>query len=291
MLQNARSGRGRAPAAVAVAAAALREHGHEVSSLVVGESHGRLADELPGAGLLILAGGDGTVHKAAEHAIRHRVPIYHLPCGNENLLAREFGMSCEAGRLVRAVSGGNIIQVDVGHACEPGAGASLFVLMCSLGPDAGVIERLTSSRIKANGHSAYLGPVFRELLRPRLPMLRVRVDGRSMVNGERGLLVVANCRQYGFRVDPAHLASMTDGRLDAVFMPCRTSLGALRWLARARQGRHAAHPALRYWRGHEIVVQAQGPYQLDGDAPATGSHLYGELTLTLQPRALDILVP
>lgn len=276
---------------VARAIEALHRAGHSTASLVVGESHGRLSDELQGAGLLVLAGGDGTVHKAAEFAAARRIPIYHLPCGNENLVAREFGKTCETDLLLRAVSAGRITSVDLGLAVAPSASPSPFVLMCSIGPDAGVIERLTASRTRANGHAAYIGPILRELLSPRLPALHIRVDGREMVAGRRGMLVVANSRQYGFRLDPATLASMTDGRLDAVFLPCSTSLGALHWLARARLRRHTRHPACVYMRGAHISVRGDGPYQLDGDVPPSGSMLRGELALTLQPRALDILVP
>ncbi len=310
MLANTRSGRGSGADCARGIVAGLRADGHEVVELAVGESHARLAAELAGAGALLLAGGDGTVHKAMGDAAAAGVPIYHVPCGNENLFAREFGMDRSVETARRAVSGGRVLRVDVGVVEETigeRRDAFPFLLMCGVGPDAGVIERLTALRKKAIGHLAYVEPVLREVLSPRLPRMVVEVDGERVVDGRHGMLVVANCKQYGARLDPAERASMTDGKLDVVFMPCRTSMGAVWWCARLRMGRRGAGRG--YWQGREVLIKAEGAavYQLDGDAPrwqlAHGAdqtrrtHLPGgavdglELKLTLRPGTLRVLVP
>jgi diacylglycerol kinase family enzyme len=229
------------------------------------------------------------------------VPIYHIPCGNENLLAREFGMDRSVTTLRRAIRQWRLARVDVGLAADRGRAPVPFVLMCGIGPDAGVVERLTMLRTRAIGHLAYVEPVIREVLSPRLPVMHIQVDGEPMVQGVAGMLIVANCRQYGFRLDPAHLASMTDGALDAVFMPCTTSVGALRWLGRAGRRRMARFSQLRYWRGREIVVRAErdAPFQLDGDPPGApglprNGHVPGagvDLRLSVRPGALAVLAP
>src|SRR5262245_9372375 len=102
-LSNPRSGRGLSRWALSTIPAALRRAGHDVTDLAVGESHDRLAGVLAGAGALVLAGGDGTVHRAASDAITSAVPIYHVPCGNENLFAREFGMDRRVATLTGAL--------------------------------------------------------------------------------------------------------------------------------------------------------------------------------------------
>jgi diacylglycerol kinase family enzyme len=310
LLANHKSGRGLGPERSRQLVGSLRGDGHEVIELAVGESHQRLAAELAGAGALLLAGGDGTVHKTLDDSLAAGVPVYHVPCGNENLFAREFGMKCDAELLRRAVADGKTTRVDVGVAQELGdhAGpAQHFLLMCGIGPDAGVVERLTALRTKAVGHAAYIEPVLREILSPRLPRLIVEVDGRRVVDGRRGSLIIANSRHYGFRLDPAERASMTDGRLDVVFLPCGTSLGALWWCLRLRLGWRRRGRG--YWEGSDISVHAldEAVYQLDGDAPRwrlAGSpeqkrrtHLPGgsedglRLRITVRPAALPVLVP
>ena len=52
------------------------------------------------------------------------------------------------------------------------------------------------------------------------------------------MLVVGNCRQYGWRLDPAVEADIADGRLDVVFYPTRGPLRLLRWVAATRCRRH-----------------------------------------------------
>ena len=312
LLGNMRSGRGRAMQSVAAIAGALRDDGHEVVELAVGESHQRLSEALSGAGALLLAGGDGTVHKALGEVLAAGVPVYHVPCGNENLVAREFGMVRESRAVCRAVAAGNVRRVDVGVVEETFEGGRPpaefpFLLMCGVGPDAGVIERLTALRKKAIGHLAYIEPVMREILSPRLPALTVEVDGKRVVDDRHGMLIVANCRHYGFRLDPAERASMTDGHLDVVFMPCRTSIGALAWMARLSLGWRKRGRG--YWQGKVVEVRSRGEgvYQLDGDAPrwqlAHGpeqtrrTHLPGgateglRLRISLRPAALPVLVP
>jgi len=310
LLANMRSGRGLGPETARTLVAALRADGHEVVELAVGESHARLAEELAGAGALLLAGGDGTVHKTLAEVEAANVPVYHVPCGNENLFAREFGMTREVETVRRAIAGGRVERLDVGivrEAIGDGHAEFPFLLMCGVGPDAGVIERLTALRTDATGHLAYLEPVAREILSPRLPLLTVDVDGNRVVDERRGMLVVANCRQYGFRLDPAERASMTDGLLDVVFLPCRTSLGALWWCLRLRTGWRGAGRG--YWQGREVMVHAGrgAVFQLDGDAPrwqlAHGpaqtrrTHLPGSaadglsLRITVRPGALPALVP
>jgi diacylglycerol kinase family enzyme len=231
-----------------------------------------------------------------------------VPCGNENLFAREFGMKCDAEVLRRAIGGARTKRIDVGLVEERGNGAAQpYLLMCGVGPDAGVIERLTALRTKAIGHLAYVEPVTREVLSPRLPRLVIDVDGKRVIDEKRGMLIVANSRQYGFRLDPADRASMTDGLLDVVFLPCGTSLGALWWCMKLRVG--WSRSGRGYWQGRDVTIRAldEAVYQLDGDAPRwhlAGSaeqtrrtHLPGgsgeglELRVTVRPAALPVLIP
>src|SRR5262249_39056572 len=80
-LSNTRSGRGLSRWAARVFPSGLRDAGHEVVEAAVGEPHVRLLELLKSSQALILAGGDGTVHRTAIDAIAAGVPIYQVPCG------------------------------------------------------------------------------------------------------------------------------------------------------------------------------------------------------------------
>jgi len=174
----------------------------------------------------------------------------------------------------------------------------LALLMVSVGPDAGVIRRLTALRKRAIGHLAYIGPVVREWIRPSFPPLTVEVDGRRMIEGQRGSLLVANSRQYALRIDPAHRADMADGLLDVVFLPGARARSVLAWAARCRLRRDIERSGGVYVQGREARVSSHepGPYQIDGDAPWCGAAVERpeaplSLRVSVWPRALRVLLP
>lgn len=281
---NGRSGRGRAARHAARFERALWAAGHRVSRAAEGSL------ELAGVDLVVFFGGDGSLQHAAEAVIRAGVPVYHVPSGNENLFARQFGMTRDPGRLVGAMARWNIARIDVGR-----CGDTPFLIMCSVGPDAGVIHRLAAARRRALGHAAYVGPVLRELISPRLGAVEVVADGRTIVEESRGLVVVANASPYGLGIDPASRASPTDGVLDVVFFPCRSRVRMVAWLVGSRLGAHVLDRELVYERASSVRVRANGSAivsQLDGEAGGEfgGRHPTRELEMRIERGVLPVLL-
>jgi diacylglycerol kinase (ATP) len=297
VLFNPNSGRGRGKRVAEDLRARLESRG-EVSLVATAKEppeafRARLGSAIAGTDLLIVAGGDGTLHHALPAVVGSGAAVYHLAMGTENLFAREFGMDGVIGTLERAVERWRVVDVDVGMV---GLGAfgvpSPFVLMCSVGPDASVIRRIHETRSGPIRRSTYLGPMAVELLAARLPRLTIDVDGRRAVEDRRGMVVVANSRQYARRVDPAHRASMTDGLLDMAFFPCASGPGAAVHLARALLRRPA--PSVVYRQGREVAIVSQGPrppdLQVDGEyRRVMGAPL--ELRATVRPGAMRVLAP
>lgn len=290
VIGNPRSGRGRGAAAAEAAARWLRSGrggSHEVVSFGTPESPETSDDRLAGAGAAVIVGGDGSVHYNAGLAARLGVPVYHLPYGNENLFAREFGMDRSLERLSRALEAGRTIQVDLGR-----IGNGPFLIMASFGPDASIVHRLDQSRTRATGHLAYTKPMLAELIRPHFPRLSVMADGRTIIDGQRGILIIANSRQYAFRLDPLHAASMHDGRLDVLFMPCTSRISFCLWAAACAMRRTHRRGATQVVASELVVIAHDGPapYQVDGEAPK-GGMLTGSIELRAEAGALPVLVP
>jgi diacylglycerol kinase (ATP) len=268
IIANPRSGRGRAARAAIAAREWLESEaggGHQVTLVKGGPESDRnqTEEQARGAGLMVVAGGDGSVHHAVPVAMKANIPLYHLPCGNENLVAREFGMSRRSEDLSRAIAEGKVQAVDVGL-IETGGVRRHFLIMVSFGPDASIVQRLAVSRSRATGHLAYARPLAAEFVRPHLPRMTVRVDGTKLVDDRRGILVVANCRQYAFRIDPCSRASMTDGKLDVIFMPCESRWGVVGWGWSCWRRRVAQRGAVCS-SGAEVEVEGEGLWQVDGE--------------------------
>jgi diacylglycerol kinase (ATP) len=294
---NPRSGRGRGVRAARSLQAGLDGEvigGRrcEVELLELGS--GAIEAALKQAEVLAICGGDGSVHHLAPAAIAAGVPIYHVPCGNENLMAREFGMEDTPAMLRRAIERWRVVRCDVAKCSINDADAGMMLLMCSLGPDASIIHRLASLRTRALGHLAYVQPVLQELVSPGFPRLSVWVDGARVVDDRCGLVVAANSRQYALRIDPAARASMTDGLLDVVFLPCASRARIALWGARARLRRHLAHPEVVYRQGRVVKIEARGgaPFQIDGECPGVASGvLEGRMRLEVRAGVLPVLAP
>lgn len=290
ILINPNAGRGRAARIGAAADRQLRSAGHETLIHTIGRDPDLQPEDLGGADALVVVGGDGTVHHAADVAVESGVPIYHAASGNENLFAREFGMRPDPRAVLHALEHASRETIDRAR-CN---GAS-FLIMCSVGPDASVIHRLTQARRKPTGHLAYTRPVIAEAFSPQIPRVRIEVDGKVIADYRRGVVVVANSRQYALRVDPCPGADVQDAMLDVAFLPCSTSLGAVVRLTQCRlrvQGRFGSVLG----RGERVRIEIEGEHpqcQLDGEAPISGSPALhaSVLECRVEPRALPVLVP
>jgi diacylglycerol kinase (ATP) len=296
VVHNPRSGSGRAASIASSAARAIRARGADVVEAPIGPGvdAAELRRLFHGAHSVFIAGGDGSVHHLAPILMETGAPVYHLPSGNENLFAREFGMSITPAAIARALEIQDHARIDTGEYCIAGH-TGRFLLMAGFGPDASVIRRLAAARTKAIGHRAYVVPVLKEAIRPQFQKVTVCADGEEIVRNEPGMLIIANSRQYGLRIDPAFGASVTDGLLDLVFFPCSSPAGAIRWFLRSRLRRHDAKPGLVYRQAAEIRVETTEPtpFQLDGECPG-GEHsglLRGRMSIQVRPRSLAVLSP
>jgi diacylglycerol kinase family enzyme len=265
VLCNSISGRGKGRQAVEKLLQELGGAGHEVTSLDVNRNTSRdehLLAALRGAGALIVAGGDGTIHHAAPLAIEAGVPLLHFPLGTENLFAREFGHRPESASAIAAINLAKPLRVDIGV-----CGTRPFMLMASVGFDAFVVQRLAAARTGAISRLTYARHIIAEFLQARFIALTVCIDGRERVRERPGMVVIANSRQYAGRLDPARRASMTDGRLDIVFLPIRSRSDIIRRSLQVMLGNHLNDPSVVYASGTEVMLRpaTEAPIQLDGE--------------------------
>ncbi|MFN0132327.1 MAG: diacylglycerol/lipid kinase family protein [Phycisphaerales bacterium] len=290
ILANTHSGRGKAMVIATRLAqiAGTRDHHARVEPFGNGHDPARLDDAARWCDALAVCGGDGSIHHAATLAIRHDKPIYHIPMGNENLFAREFGMTSSPQALLAALETRRERRADIAQATNTPAGvtAAHFLLMLSLGPDSSVVERLHQRRNGPVGHLAYFAPILAEARRPSFPRLTVVADGRELVREQRGWLIVANSRQYALRLDPAASADIADGVLDVAFMPSTTLFAAVAWVVRARLRRTAG---ATFTRCRQLTVSADdAPIQVDGEF---AGRLSGTLEIAVRPASLRVLLP
>jgi YegS/Rv2252/BmrU family lipid kinase len=240
-----------------------------------------LAAELAGeVDVLVVFGGDGTVHEVANGlplpAGADGPLVALLPAGTGNDLARALGLPPDPVAAARALAGGRPRPVDMLD-CGPRRAAN--------GVNAGFAAAATdvlSRRVKrALGPAAYVAGGLRAGLRPPTWPARVEVDGR-VVDGEALAVVVGNGGSFGGGRWLLPDADVGDGLLDVLVVPAAASRAKL---ARALAMDRRLPDDLPRLRGPAATVATGMPCRLDGEpAPTPGS-------VAVIPAAWRLLAP
>lgn len=254
-----------------------------------------LAREAAGAGhgLVLAAGGDGTLNEVANGLAGTQTVLAPLPVGTTNSFAKELGLPRPnlfqpnwfvevSQHLVQ----GRIQQVDLGK-CDNGR---YWLLWASTGVDGFVVKRVEPrprwfKRLGAAGYAAkalFFLPSFQGL------RATVVVDDQ-VVEGDFLLVNVSNCRMFaGGELRLNDGALLDDGLFEVWLFRGKRWPTILRYTVEIGFESHRDDPNVQVFRGRYVAVKTE---------PSTPFHLDGEpvgdtpFACTLLPRALRLLVP
>jgi len=180
----------------------------------------------------------------------------------------------------------NSIQTVDTATCQ----GSVMLLMCSVGFDARVVHRLASVRNGPIHHASYVRPILAELREGMNDQFDVEIDGTCFLKDGRGVVIVANSRQYAARLNPAKDASVGDGLLDIVFLPLNRAPDIIGISIRGWLGRLDRSQGVKIGRGRHIRLQSSDrkplTVQLDGEA---WSEHPAQLDIQIKPASLRVL--
>lgn len=185
-------------------------------------------------GLIVVAGGDGTVGKVARRVAGNGAALAVLPLGTANNIARSLGLAGEPRALIAGLKRARLKKVDVGIAKGPwgrrvfleGVGAGLFAdVMAAL--DGGRAARRKRSAGGETGKTRF-APHDKHLERPlqalaeTLPHYKakathVSIDGHE-VSGRFLLVAAMNMPLFGPNLHLVPDADPGDGRFDIVLL-------------------------------------------------------------------------
>jgi YegS/Rv2252/BmrU family lipid kinase len=228
--------------------------------------------------VLLVFGGDGTVHEVANGLpLPGGGPLVGLlPAGTGNDLARAIGMPPDPVAAASELADARPRPLDLLD-----CGARRAANGINAGFAAAATDVLSRRVKKALGPAAYLVGGVRAAINPPTWPARVEVDGR-VVEGEALAVVVGNGGSFGGGRWLIPDADVGDGLLDVLVVPAAASKASLaRHLA--KDGRLPGDlPRLR---GRSATVVTDMPCRLDGEpAPTPGS-------VTVIPAAWQVLAP
>ena len=228
-----------------------------------------------GQGLVIAAGGDGTVHEVVNGLARGvnvengdvAGPLGIIPMGTGNDLAEMSGIPLELAAACQRIAQGQPHLIDIAR-----VNGRYFDNSCGVGFEAQVaIEVAHLKRLR--GYLAYLIAVFRAMWRFPQPAMRVRWDEGE--TEQRMLLVsVGNSRRAGggFYLTPE--AQLDDGLLDFMYADAMNRFGILRLLPQVMKGTHVTDPMVHLGRTCRLIVESEHPLPVhaDGELISEGTH-------------------
>jgi diacylglycerol kinase (ATP) len=237
-----------------------------------------------GAGLVLVAGGDGTVRAAAQALAHTGVPLGILPQGTGNLLARNLGIPQADDEALDVALGGADRTIDLGRLDD----GTAFAVMAGTGFDARMMREAPEGLKGVVGWPAYLVGGARGMRRSRVHV-QVQLDDdpprstvvRTVLVGNVGRL------QAGLQLLPD--AVPDDGLLDVALVAPRNAKDWVVLVARAITRRHRPDHRLELLRGRRIVVATRRPEprQVDGDLVDDGRGF----TAQVDAGALVVRVP
>jgi diacylglycerol kinase (ATP) len=266
------------------------------------------------ADIILLFGGDGTIHRHLSQLVKLGLPVLVVPGGSGNDFARALGLRrvrdslaawrrfCAGQGNVRAIDLGVINPLEVaGKAPAPHESARNSVLgtrnyFCSVagvGLDSEVARRANELPRWLRGHGGYALTLAPTIFRfAPLPMKIFTLDGASgwSTRSDQPTLLAAfaNTSTYGGGMKIAPRAQMDDGQLDVCVIGGVDPFKLACMFPTVYFGRHLSIREVEYFQAGRLRVETETPL----DVYADGEYVCRTpVEVSAQHAALKVLTP
>ncbi len=276
----------------------LSDAGHDATLAGEGKKERRKVVEDPGD-LVVVAGGDGSIKRAAIALAGRGVPLAVLPIGTANNIAKSLGIIGSVSELIEAWASAERKRVSVctvstlSGDCDfiESVGVGVFTELVTRGQD-----EVDENTAGLTGHAidrAIL--LLQRIVRERQPSPRaLRIDGADHA-GDYLLVEVMNMPLVGPNLPLAPEADFSDDLLDVVTVSA-SERPLLEEYLEARLSGGAAPPPLTVRRGRSVTMRAAALELHVDDSPwVSDDHaredVEGDVTLSVGDSTLEVLVP
>jgi len=232
---------------------------------------------------LLVGGGDGSWHWAAQGLAGGETALAPIPLGTGNDLARELGYPLAPELAWRAALAGQRRRIDLGVLA-----GRRFCGVAGVGFDAAVAEYARARIRRLRGPAVYAWATLVTLARYRPPRIRLTSAAGDFA-GEVFFVAFANTSHYGGGMRIAPRADPTDGLLDLVIVRRVARLRLLAVFPRVYRGRHLSHPAVRLLRAPGASLWIDPPQPLNADGEGIGWTRAEPLRVGIEPGALAVI--
>jgi diacylglycerol kinase (ATP) len=266
------------------------------------------------AEIVLLFGGDGTLHRHLGQLVKLGLPVLVVPAGSGNDFARALGLRsvrdslvawrrfCAGQGNVRAIDLGIITPLDAGEG--PSAEAqdrsaphesarNYFCSVAGIGLDSEVARRANRLPRWLRAHGGYALTLAPALFRfAPFPMKILTADGSAGWTSRREqstmLAAFANTSTYGGGMKIAPRARMDDGQLDVCVIGGIDPFRLACLFPTVYFGRHLGIREVEYFKAERLRVETETPL----DVYADGEYICRTpVEVAVEDRALKVLIP
>jgi diacylglycerol kinase (ATP) len=235
------------------------------------------------ADVVLLFGGDGTIHRHLSQLVKLGLPVLVVPVGSGNDFARALGLRrvrdsllawrrfCVGQDHVRAIDLGVITPLEVaGGAPAPHESCRYFGSVAGVGLDGEVVRRANALPRWVRGHGGYALTLVPTLFRlAPLPMKILVPDeagGWTTRSDQPTILAAfANTSTYGGGMKIAPRARMDDGQLDVCVIGGIDPFKLACLFPTVYFGRHLGIRGVEYFQTARLRVETEAPLDVYAD--------------------------
>jgi diacylglycerol kinase (ATP) len=255
------------------------------------------------ADVILILGGDGTVHRHLAQLVKLQLPVLVVPCGSGNDFARALGLRhvrdsvsawrnfCQNRKNSRTIDLGQITALSSADSRYSVPGTRYFCCVGGVGLDAEAARRAHKMPAWLRARGGYAMGLIAALLsfRPITMNLQIPDTESPVSNGSRSamLLAFANAPLYGGGMKIAPRAKLDDGKLDFCLVNRVGKLRLSYLFPSVYLGRHLRIPEVEYFQSNRLRLETETPL----DVYADGEYVCRTpVEVSIAPRALRVVV-
>ncbi len=247
----------------------------------------RIGMPAPGdADVILLFGGDGTIHRHLGQLVRLSLPVLVVPAGSGNDFATSLGLarvrdSMAAWRIflrgrenIRSIDLGTITPLSNQGSRGPAGDVRYYSCVAGVGIDATVAERANRMPRWLRGHGGYALSVAPAIFTFGPFALKLQTtsgpddsDAHWTTRSEKPTLIAAfaNTPLYGGGMKVAPKAKMDDGLLDVCIVGGIAPFKLLSLFPTVYAGRHLSIKEVEYFQAPRLRVETEQPMDVYAD--------------------------
>lgn len=232
--------------------------------------------------LVIVAGGDGTVHSCVDAIYRQELPLAIFPTGTANDLAHSLELPDDLEEI------GDLIVKDQQRSIDLGlVNGQLFFNAVNIGLGTEITHQLSAESKKTWGVLSYLKAFWEALSRKREFRCKITVDGKQY-RGRSIHITVGNGRFYGGGNVVDEEADISSGCLYLYSIKPRSTLGLLMMGPWLRWGKHSSSEATFNITGKHISIATSKRLEVHADGEAI---THTPVVIEVVPNAISVFAP